>query len=252
MTFNKAQRQSLKQVGLYISTPVFSHGQYYVGLSRAGSFASVKVVVVDGDRQGLFEGHDDVPDGVYTDNVVWKEALLGHDVDAPHSCAAAPVKDTHPTVLLAPSATLQTSGTHELTENLDVYFNESSGAPLTPRSGELQQPLDRHGTDDTDEYGAAPPQASATNVMMAVPASAPELVVKETQVEVLPTQGTQEMLEPDPDDIAALMSDLELRARACGVGRSEWYEVSKRPLLDVLRFMEALETPDSRGASSST
>ena len=70
MTFNKAQGQTLKKAGLYLSTPVFSHGQYYVGLSRAGSFESVVVLVVDHDKQGFYEGYEDIPDGVYTDNVV--------------------------------------------------------------------------------------------------------------------------------------------------------------------------------------
>ena len=68
--------QTLKKVGLYLSTPVFSHGQYYVGLSRAGSFEAVKVLVVDHEKQGLYEHNEGIPDGVYTDNVVWKEALL--------------------------------------------------------------------------------------------------------------------------------------------------------------------------------
>ena len=70
MTLNKAQGQTLKKAGLYLSTTVFSHGQYYVELSRAGSFEAVMVLVVDHDKQGLYEGHEDIPGGVYTDNVV--------------------------------------------------------------------------------------------------------------------------------------------------------------------------------------
>ena len=76
MTLNKAQGQTLKKVGLYLSTPVFSPGQYYVGLSRARSFEAVKVLVVDHEKQGLYENNEGIPDGVYTDNVIWKETVL--------------------------------------------------------------------------------------------------------------------------------------------------------------------------------
>ncbi len=55
-----------------------------------------------------------------------------------------------------------------------------------------------------------------------------------------------------PDDAAQLMMDLEQSARASGVGPSEWYEVSHRPLMDVLRFMEVLEAPNSKGTASSS
>ncbi|XP_021728317.1 ATP-dependent DNA helicase PIF1-like [Chenopodium quinoa] len=44
MTINKAQGQTLSQVGLYLNTPCFSHGQLYVGLSRAQTSAQIKVL----------------------------------------------------------------------------------------------------------------------------------------------------------------------------------------------------------------
>ena len=72
MTLNKAQGQTLNKVGLYLSTPVFSHGQYYVGLNRARSFEAVKVLVADHEKQGLYENNKGIHDGAYTDNVVWK------------------------------------------------------------------------------------------------------------------------------------------------------------------------------------
>ncbi|KIH49821.1 hypothetical protein ANCDUO_20103 [Ancylostoma duodenale] len=43
MTINKAQGQSLTNVGVYLQTDVFSHGQLYVALSRARRQEGVKV-----------------------------------------------------------------------------------------------------------------------------------------------------------------------------------------------------------------
>ncbi|KAG2642745.1 hypothetical protein PVAP13_2KG196764 [Panicum virgatum] len=37
MTINKAQGQTIPNVGIYLTEPVFSHGQLYVALSRGVS-----------------------------------------------------------------------------------------------------------------------------------------------------------------------------------------------------------------------
>ena len=53
-------------VGVYLDRPVFSHGQYYVSMSRVGEKAALKKLVLDGKRS----------DGVVvTDNVVYPEVL---------------------------------------------------------------------------------------------------------------------------------------------------------------------------------
>ena len=45
MTINKAQGQTLNQMGLYLPQPVFSHGQLYVALSRTTSYNNIKILI---------------------------------------------------------------------------------------------------------------------------------------------------------------------------------------------------------------
>ncbi|XP_045798031.1 uncharacterized protein LOC123892273 [Trifolium pratense] len=45
MTINKSQGQSLKNVGVYLSQPIFSHGQLYVAFSRVTSENGLKVLL---------------------------------------------------------------------------------------------------------------------------------------------------------------------------------------------------------------
>ena len=48
ITINKSQGQTIPaRLGIYLPTPVFSHGQLYVALSRATSFAAVRVLARD-------------------------------------------------------------------------------------------------------------------------------------------------------------------------------------------------------------
>ncbi|KAI8532731.1 hypothetical protein RHMOL_Rhmol11G0236300 [Rhododendron molle] len=63
MTINKAQGQSVKFVGVDLHTPVFSHGQLYVSLSRCTSFDRINVLLPE-------EAIDS------TTNIVYPEVLL--------------------------------------------------------------------------------------------------------------------------------------------------------------------------------
>jgi hypothetical protein len=61
MTINKAQGQSVRIVGLDLRTPIFSHGQLYVALSRCTSRDRIKVLM----------------EGTKTANIVYPEVLQG-------------------------------------------------------------------------------------------------------------------------------------------------------------------------------
>jgi ATP-dependent DNA helicase PIF1 len=46
MTVNKSQGQTIPNVGVYLSAPVFSHGQLYVAISRATARMNIKILAL--------------------------------------------------------------------------------------------------------------------------------------------------------------------------------------------------------------
>ena len=64
MTINKSQGQSVKYVGLDLRRPVFTHGQFYVGISRVTSVSNIKVIWEDQVREAKSK------------NIVYPEVLL--------------------------------------------------------------------------------------------------------------------------------------------------------------------------------
>jgi ATP-dependent DNA helicase PIF1 len=68
MTINKAQGQTVPNVGVYLPEPVFSHGQLYVALSRGVSRQTTRVLVKPC-------GNSNASEGVFTKNVVYREVL---------------------------------------------------------------------------------------------------------------------------------------------------------------------------------
>ena len=78
MTINKAQGQSLKHLGLYLPSPVFSHGQLYVALFRSGIPANTKIFFSEvNNKQGYkIQKNDEnriISRKPFTVNVVFRE-----------------------------------------------------------------------------------------------------------------------------------------------------------------------------------
>ena len=65
MTINKSQGQTLNNMGLYLPSLVFSHGQLYVALSRVTRLEGLKILIKNKDKQ----------EQGYTKNIVYKEVF---------------------------------------------------------------------------------------------------------------------------------------------------------------------------------
>lgn len=72
MTINKSQGQTFDQIGIYLPTPVFTHGQLYVALSRVRSSNNIKVFLENTSEQGRHPQFNNV---FYTKNIVYNEVL---------------------------------------------------------------------------------------------------------------------------------------------------------------------------------
>lgn len=74
MTINKAQGQTIPNVGVYLPDPVFSHGQLYVALSRATCRSNVKILAIT--QNDKTKGKKSrMTRGTVTKNIVYKEVL---------------------------------------------------------------------------------------------------------------------------------------------------------------------------------
>lgn len=81
MTIHKSQGQSLKNVGVDLRRPCFTHGQLYVALSRVTDVSRLKILlnIPQSDVHNRNDVYDNLPHDIsydVTENVVYPEALL--------------------------------------------------------------------------------------------------------------------------------------------------------------------------------
>jgi ATP-dependent exoDNAse (exonuclease V) alpha subunit len=62
MIINKSQGQTLNNIGVYLSSLVFYHGQLYVAISQVTSIANIKIFSGQGPNE-------------YMQNVIYREVL---------------------------------------------------------------------------------------------------------------------------------------------------------------------------------
>ena len=245
MTLNKAQGQTLVRVAIYLFTQVFSHGQLYVGLSRAGSSKDVKVLVEETDAQGRYDQQDDIDEGVYTDNVVWPEALLQKNT------ATLPDSRTERSLSRhVDNSNIHGSSSEDVAVDDGFVLDECTGVPLTPRAGTPEQPVDLHGTDDVDEFGAVAPENAASVVSFAVDATQVKTATgakQDSEVTII-----DENADAGQTIESSALDTLQETAAVHGITHSEWYELAQKSIPEILVFLDALATPTSAGASSST
>ena len=81
MTVNKAQWQTIPNVGVYLAEPVFSHGQLYVALSKATTKSNIRILAVPAAEKdmnkgkGKGKGKKRPTNDIFTKNIVYKEIL---------------------------------------------------------------------------------------------------------------------------------------------------------------------------------
>ena len=81
MTVNKAQGQTIPNVGVYLSELVLSHSQLYVALSRAMTKSNIRIPTMPAAEKnvnkgkGKWNGNKKPTKDIFTKNIIYKEVL---------------------------------------------------------------------------------------------------------------------------------------------------------------------------------
>jgi ATP-dependent exoDNAse (exonuclease V) alpha subunit len=53
ITIHKSQSQTIQRLGMYVSSPIFAHGQLYVAFSRVGDPTKISIIMPNRDLHQL-------------------------------------------------------------------------------------------------------------------------------------------------------------------------------------------------------
>ena len=123
MSLHKAQGQTFWKCGVYLPSPVFAHGQLYVGASRTSSAAGLRFLLGKNDGHGYEEA---VP---HTHNIVYRSRLQMATGLQPTSCAkSTPLKRRDDIGIALPSSRRRKSA--KTTPSADEVHGEAMQEPM--------------------------------------------------------------------------------------------------------------------------
>ena len=221
-------------------------------------------------KQGFFEASDDIDAGVYTDNVVWQDALLHDGSDRRPLASAIPPQSDAQTIRPKRQRTLAETppaNNKAIISCEECAIDESSGPSIpelqvrskTPSSPQADNADEKHKItlEDPEDFGAFGDtivdehvlhETATTQEIIAAVQSPGIGVCSNDNAEL----GQAAEISPAEDDDKSVMASQAQRAKQLNVPPSVWYEIAKLPASDREIFLETESAPPTSGGAASS